>query len=115
MKEQRRMEKMINNLPQVSRPQGCNLHVGAKNLHQNLRASTDFSGSAPLKKSALPSLSDFVYPVLLDCDPTQEVDEEYKHKHDLLFSWRMLKQISAVDIANFSRSKQMPTATGNDQ
>ena len=110
------MEKMINNQPQVSKPQGLNVHNGAKNLHQMLRASTDdFSGQAPLKKSALPSLSDFVYPVLLDCDPSQEVDEEYKHKHDLLFSWRMLKQISAVDIANFSRSKQMPAGTGNDQ
>ena len=27
----------------------------------------------------------------------------------------MLKQISAVDIANFSRSKQMPASTGNEQ
>ena len=50
-------------------------------------------------------MSDFVYPVLLDCDPTSGVEDEYKRKHNLLFSWRMLKQISAVDIANFSRNK----------
>ena len=87
------------------------MHRGGKNLHQNLRASTDFSGSVPLKKSALPSLSDFVYPVLLDCDPTQEVEDDFKHKHDLLFSWRMLKQISAVDIANVSRISSKASGT----
>ena len=84
-------------------------------MHKNLRAPTDFSGQAPLKKSAMPSLSDFVLPVLLDCDPTQGVEDEYKHRHDLLFSWRMLKHISQVDIANFSRSKATPLAAGSEQ
>jgi len=54
-----------------------------------------------LKKSALKSMSDYVLPVLQDCDPTQGVEEEYKNGTNTLFCWRMLKQISSVDIANF--------------
>ena len=37
---------------------------------------------AELKKAELPSLSDFIYPVLLDIDPAQEVDDEYKNCHN---------------------------------
>ena len=64
------------------------------------------------KKAALPSLSDFVYPVLMDIDPTNLVEDEYKNRHNQLFSWRMLRQIAAVDIANFSMIKANPGEEG---
>ena len=59
-------------------------------LHKYLRAPIDLNisqeGKAEVieapKKSALPSLSDFVYPVLMDCDPTNCVEDEYKNRHN---------------------------------
>ena len=102
------MGKYINMTPSIEKPDRLNVFSGGKRMHEHLRAPSDFANRDYLKKCALPSLSDFVYPVLQDCDPTQEVEDEYKNKHDLLFSWRMLKQIQYVDIANFSRSKQGP-------
>ena len=64
-----------------------------------LRAKAEFAlrpnlPVADFKKAVLPSLSDFIYPVLLDVDPAQEVDDEFKHRHKQLFCWRMLKQIA---------------------
>ena len=57
-----------------------------------MRAPIDnFTEGVKLKKSAMKSMSEYVYPVLLDCDPTQGVEDEYKRNTDLLFSWRMLK------------------------
>ena len=68
-----------------------NVFAQGDRMHELLGAPTDFASPAHLKKCALPSLSDFVYPVLLDCDPTSGVEDDYKKKKDLLFSWRLLK------------------------
>jgi len=87
----------------------CNEHPGLRDLHRLLRAPLDFDEGVTLKKSALKSMSDYVLPVLMDCDPTQGVEEEYKNSTNTLFSWRMLKQIASVDIANFSRNKAQST------
>jgi hypothetical protein len=48
-----------------------NVHRGAKNMHEMLRAPVDFPirDSYKLKKAELPSLSEYVYPVLMDVDP----------------------------------------------
>ena len=96
--------------------QGNNLHRGAANLHKMLRAPADFPLKAggpcasELKKANLPSLSSHVYHVLLDIDPHQMIEEDYKHKHKQLFCWRMLKQIAQVDLATFAAHNKPPTA-----
>lgn len=69
-KEAKKMGKYINITPLIEKAEGLNVFSGGKRMHALLRAPTDFSSPAYLKKCALPSLSDFVYPVLLDCDPT---------------------------------------------
>ena len=87
-------------------------------MQKLLSAPLDFQSKAGsqtvhVKKSAMPCLSDFIYPVLLDIDPTQGIEDEYKHKHDTIFSWRMLKQIAFIEIKNFSWSKQFVPFEGN--
>lgn len=81
-----------------------NTHRGAKNMHELLRAQVDFPirDSYQFKKAEMPSLSDFVYPVLMDTDPEQLVDDEFKNYHNQVFCWRMLKLISQVDLTTFS-------------
>lgn len=64
------------------------------------------------KPSAQPTLSDYVYPVLMDCDPNQGIEDEYKNRHNQLFSWRMLRQIAQVDITNFSMVKSTQSDEG---
>lgn len=61
-----------------------------------LRAPADFSSrvggpSADFKKAALNSMSDYIYPVLMDTDPAQLVEDEFKNRHNQLFCWRMLR------------------------
>ena len=95
-------------------PQGMNQHRGAAQMHKLLRAPPDFplnAGEKPplqtVKKADLPSLSDLVYPVLLDVDPEQGVEDEYKNKHNSLFCWRMLRQISQVALTCFSAEQKI--------
>jgi len=77
-------------------------------MHKMLRCQPEFparqgGATGEPKKAAFPSLSDFIYPVLMDTDPAQLIDEEYKHRHNQLFCWRMLKLISQVDVTTFSK------------
>ena len=57
------------------RATGLNTHRGAQNMHKMLQAQADFPTkqgavwSDVFKKAELPSLSDYVYPVLMDVDP----------------------------------------------
>lgn len=64
-----------------------NVHRGASNMHTMLRAHPDFpirqgAPTAPAKKAAMKSLSDYLYDVLMDTDPEQMIDEDMKHRHD---------------------------------
>ena len=34
-------------------------------------------------------------------DPANEVEDQYKRKHDQVFSWRCLRAISFVEMSNF--------------
>ena len=81
-------------------------------MHEMIRAPVDFPvrDSYTLKKAELPSLSDYVYPVLMDVDPEQLVEDEFKHRHSQIFCWRMLKLISQVDLTTFSATPK-PSAT----
>ena len=42
-----------------------------------------------------------LYKLLCDLDPDEGIEEEYKSKHDSLFGWRFLRQVSFIDLANF--------------
>lgn len=82
LKEQEKQTRYVHQVPFV-KPMGPNLHKGGANLHKNLRAAVDDQSKGDsLKKCPLPSMSDFLYPVLLDCDPAEEVDDEFKNKHN---------------------------------
>ena len=56
-------------------------------MHKMLRAPADFpltagQPTAPAKKAAMKSLSDYIYEVLQDIDPANLVDDDQKHRHD---------------------------------
>ena len=54
-------------------------------------------------------MSDYIYPVLMDTDPAQLVDDEFKNRHNQLFCWRMLRQVALVDLTTFSQQKPNST------
>ena len=52
-----------------------------------LRAHAEFPAyvggpTSDFKQAEICSMSDFIYPVLLDTDPTQLVDDEFKNRHN---------------------------------
>jgi hypothetical protein len=49
----------------------------------------------------IPLLSDFLNPILIDMDPEQGMEEEYKRKNNQVFVFRYLRQISFMDLVNF--------------
>lgn len=79
-------------------------------MHKMLQEPADFpiregAATAVPKKAEMPSLSDLIYPVLMDVDPAQLVDDEFKNKHSQVFCWRMLKLISQVDLTTFGKDE----------
>mmetsp|Transcript_37131 Transcript_37131/g.35812 ORF Transcript_37131/g.35812 Transcript_37131/m.35812 type:complete len:109 (+) Transcript_37131:529-855(+) len=58
-------------------------------------------GNYNIRGAELPSISETLCPILKDMDPQQEIEDQYKHRHDQVFSWRFLKTISYVDLINF--------------
>lgn len=50
----------------------------------------------------MPPISKYLYPVLMDCDPDQGIEEDYRQKNNQVFCWRFLRTISYVDLSNFS-------------
>ena len=83
-------------------------------MHKMLQEPADFpiregAPTAVPKKAEMPSLSDFVYPVLMDVDPAQLVEDEFKNKHSQVFCWRMLKLISQVDLTTFGAPEPQNT------
>jgi L-rhamnose mutarotase len=67
----------------------------AKKMFEVFRVEKDQMGS--LKQGSLMKLNDFVNPILMDLDPDQGVEEEYKKKHDQTFCWRFLRAVSYID------------------
>eukprot|EP00351_Strombidinopsis_sp_SopsisLIS2011_P003488 CAMPEP_0116873236 /NCGR_PEP_ID=MMETSP0463-20121206/4243_1 /TAXON_ID=181622 /ORGANISM="Strombidinopsis sp, Strain SopsisLIS2011" /LENGTH=66 /DNA_ID=CAMNT_0004514769 /DNA_START=1621 /DNA_END=1821 /DNA_ORIENTATION=- len=55
-----------------------------------------------MKRGAMPAISKYLYPVLMDCDPDQGIEEDYRQKNNQVFCWRFLRTISYVDLSNFS-------------
>lgn len=89
-------------------------------MHTLLRQPADFPlrPDAPVsekKKAYMVSLSEYLYPVLLDTDPEQMVEDEFKNRHNQLFCWRLLRLVSSVDQTTFSGSLKNPSVETGGQ
>jgi hypothetical protein len=49
----------------------------------------------------MPTLGDYLYPLISDIDPDNGIEEAYKQKHQQLFSWRFLRLVSFLFLVNF--------------
>ena len=54
-----------------------------------------------IKAEEIPSLGDFVEPLIMDLDPDNDIEEEYKNKRKKVFSWRFLRLLSFCYLYNF--------------
>lgn len=75
-------------------------------MHKYLKAPHDLFGDNKriVKKGCQKTITTFLNKVLSDLDPIQGIEDEYRKKHDQVFSWRMLRQISNIDLPNFSKT-----------
>jgi len=55
-----------------------------------------------LKAGSLKKLNDYINPILADQDPDEEVEDEYKRRHDQVFCWRFLRAVAFADQQNFN-------------
>lgn len=88
----------------VSKQLPLNKYGNAKSLFEKLKVEEERPGS--LKQCSLKKLNDYINPILLDQDPNQGVDEDYKNKKNQAFCWRFLRAVSYVDQQNFCFKKK---------
>jgi hypothetical protein len=50
-----------------------------------------------------PDLQKYLNKVYIDLDPEEDIEDEYKSKHDQVFSWRMLRLVSQTNLKTFQK------------
>ena len=45
---------------------------------------------------------------MCDQDPEQDIEEEFRNKHNQVFTWRFLREISFIDLVNFLGRPENP-------
>lgn len=76
------------------------------------KESIDSQGhSINIKPCEIPTLGDYMYNYLVDQDPDQGIEESYKKKKDIVFTWRFLRSISFLDLINFLSRPESRTVT----
>ena len=79
--------------------QGANNPKSCKQLKDNFEYRQE--SIETIKVGELLQLNEKMNYVCMDMDPEQYIDDEFKHKHDPIFSWRFLRLISYIDLVNF--------------
>ena len=57
-------------------------------------------------------LNDYVNPIMCDLDYTQDIEDQYRRKHDQTFCWKFLRAVSYLDPQSF-QDKKMQVFNGN--
>ncbi|CAL8470063.1 g9605 [Coccomyxa elongata] len=58
-------------------------------------------GEANRRKA--PSLKEFLAPVIMEMDPDEGIEEQYKTKKDAVYTWKALRQMSRASLPVFSK------------
>lgn len=82
-----------------------------KKMYETLRVEKDAIGVS-MKQGSILKLNDFVNPIMCDQDYTQDIEDEYRRKHDQTFCWKFLRAVSYLDPASF-QDKRMQVFDGN--
>mmetsp|Transcript_19402 Transcript_19402/g.29802 ORF Transcript_19402/g.29802 Transcript_19402/m.29802 type:complete len:81 (+) Transcript_19402:1838-2080(+) len=67
-------------------------------------------GQKKLKTTAMKQLNEFMNPLLADQDPEQLVEEEYKKKNDIVFTWKFLRATQSFYEQEYDFLKHIPDA-----
>ena len=62
-----------------------------------------------MKRGSLLKLNHYLNKVLADADPENEVEEQYRNKHDQAFCWKFIRAVSYTDIAKFNNFVKKPS------
>lgn len=54
-------------------------------------------------------LNHYLNKVLADADPDNDVEEQYRNKHDQAFCWKFIRAVSYTDIAKFNNFVKKPS------
>ncbi|TNV82285.1 hypothetical protein FGO68_gene5609 [Halteria grandinella] len=70
-------------------------------MRKYFRQPKEAVGGINIKPCFIPTITDHQYKFLCDQDPDQDIEDEYRNKHDQVFTWRFLRNIGTLDLANF--------------
>ena len=62
-----------------------------------------------MKQGSLLKLNHYLNKILADADPENEVDDEYKNKHDQTFCWKFIRAVSHIDLTKFNNYVKKPS------
>lgn len=68
-------------------------HLNGKGNHSSLFDENKYD----------PDLEKYLTKVYIDLDPEEDIEDEYKSKHDQVFSWRMLRLVSQTNLKTFQK------------
>jgi len=88
----------------------------ASNFFQTMRIQTEKYNDVPngeanspdstnIKAGQMKKLNDYINPILTDMDPSQYMEDEYKHYHQPVFCWRFRRTLSYLDQSSFIQKK----------
>lgn len=103
----KREVKAVAKDPLVAKQNVLNIFPNAKALFGMLDKDTKTSELIArgefdqVKKCSMFTLNDFIDPVLMDMDPDNDVEEEYKRKKNQIFCWRFIRTVSFIDQDSF--------------
>lgn len=69
------------------------------------------AGSQNIKVGQLKKLNDYINPILTDMDPSQYIEDEYKHYHQPVFCWRFRRTLCYLDQSSFIQKKGATTTS----
>ena len=95
----------------VERRNSVNNPANAESILKNLiRGNLD----RELKKTCKKRLNDFIEAFIADMDPDNDVEEQYKRKHDQTFCWHFLRTLSQINFTIIQKNND-PNKKNNNE
>jgi hypothetical protein len=80
-----------------------------REIYKDPNSEKELDKKHALKSGSLLKLNHYLNKVLADADPENEVEEEYKNKHNQAFCWKFIRAVSYDDLSKFNNFVKRPS------
>lgn len=68
------------------------------------QAPNNMAGLKVSERQHMPTLREFLSPVIEDMNPENDIEDQYRRKHDKTYQWKALRMISRVSLPIFAKT-----------